>query len=247
MTLPTPLPDRATSPAEYFKAVKDQDQALYEQWKSTGSKAHMGQLVNSLSGLIFAEVQRASGTLPRAALTAEAKKWAIKAIQTYDPSKGTTISTHVANYLPKTRRLNYKFQNAVRLPENMQLKFHEYNHTLTTLSEELNRDPTDEELATRLGWSKPQTVRFKNSLYADLIESGEANGHEYTHFNENAILMEHLMSQLDEQEKFILNNSKAFSSTEMAKRLGVNLNRFNYLKNKLVEKIRSIKHESGMY
>ena len=237
----------AISTAEYFQNLKNRDQELYDQWKKTGSKKHLGELIGSLGGVIYSEVRRGAGSLPNSALSAEAKKWAIKAIKTYDPSKGATISTHVANMLPKTRRLNYKFQNAVRLPENMQLKYHDYNQTLTRLTEELNRDPNDEELAKALGWSKAHTVKFKNSLYSDLIESGENRPNEYAHFNENALLMEHFMSQLSEDEKYILTKSKIISTTEMAKHLGVNINRFNYLKGKLTEKLLTMKRESGMY
>jgi DNA-directed RNA polymerase specialized sigma subunit len=242
MTTPTNL-----TAAEYFGNLRDQDQKAYEEWKRTGSKKHLGQLMDSLAPVIRAEVSRASGSLPTAALSAEAKKWTIKAIQSYDPSKGTALATHVNNYLPKIRRMNYKFQNAVRLPENMQLKYHEYNHSLTMLRDELNRDPTDEELARKLGWSKPQTIKFKNSLYSDLIESSSEKPGEYTQFNEQAILMEHLLSQLDEQEKFILDNIKLMSSTELASKLDVNINRLNYLKNKLKNKIETIQRESGMH
>jgi DNA-directed RNA polymerase specialized sigma subunit len=230
-----------------LQSRKDKDLELYNKWKETGSKKALGELMDNLGGIISTEVRRASGTLPTTALSGEAKKWAFKAIQTYDPSKGVALSTHVGNYLPKVRRMNYKFQNAVRLPENMQLKFHEYNHALTLLTEELNREPTDEELASKLGWSKPQTVKFKGSLYADLIESGNERANEFTQYNENSLLMEHLMSQLDHQEKFILENAKVISSTELAKRLGVNINRLNYLKSKLADKIKKIKIESGMY
>lgn len=242
MTNPTNL-----TTAEFIGNLRDKDQKAYDDWRSTGNKKHLGALMASLTPVIRAEVTRASGSLPTAALSAEAKKWTIKAIQSYDPSKGTTLATHVNNYLPKIRRMNYKFQNAVRLPENMQLKFHEYNHSLTMLRDELNRDPTDEELSKKLGWSKPQTVKFKNSLYNDLIESSSEKPGEFTQFNEHAILMEHLMSQLDYREKFILDNSKLMSSTELAAKLGVNLNRLNYLKGKLIEKIKAIQLESGMH
>jgi len=235
------------TPQQYFTGRREKDHELYMQWKKTGSKKDMGNLVENLNGLIFAEVRRASGSLPVSALSAEARKWAIKGIQTYDPAKGTAISTHVVNYLPKVRRMNYKYQNLVRLPENLQLKFHDYNMGLTMLTEELNREPTDEELAKKLGWGKPQTIKFKNSLYADLIESGSEKPSEYVQFNENAILMEHLMSQLDYQEKFILENSKVLSSNELASKLGVNLNRLNYLKAKLADKIKGIKKDSGMF
>ncbi|MNK27643.1 RNA polymerase sigma factor SigD [compost metagenome] len=227
-------------------SYKSKDQELYEQWKATGSKQHLGQLVNQLSGIIYQEVNRQSGSLPKSALSAEAKKWTFKAIQSYDPSKGTQLSTHVMNYLPKVRRMNYKFQNAVRLPENLQLQYKDYNAAVQELSDQLNREPTDAEVAKKMGWSTGQTVKFRNSLYADLIESASDKPAQYTQFNESAILMEYLMGQLTHDEKFILDNVKEMSATELAAKLGVNLNRYNYLKKKLENKIRGIKHDIGM-
>lgn len=229
-----------------YNAAKSKDLELWETWKKTGSKKDLGNLFDNMSGVIYGEVHRASGSLPTTALSLEAKKWALKAFQTYDPTKGAALSTHVSNYLPKVRRMNYKFQNAVRLPENLQLKYHEYNRQLTQLSEELNRDPTDEELSKALGWSKPQVIKFKNSLFADLIESASDKPSEYTQFNQGAILMEHMMGQLTKEETYILDNVKNKSSTEIAEHLGVNLNRYNYLKSKLIDKLQGIKTDIGM-
>lgn len=229
-----------------FNERRQKDQDLYDHWKQTGSKQSLGLLIDQLSPVIYSEVRSASGSLPTAALAAEAKKWAFKAIQSYDPSKGTAISTHVMNYLPKVRRLNYRFQNAVRLPENMQLKFHEFNRAVMDLTDQLNRDPTEGELAEKLGWSKPHVIKFKNSLYADLIESSSAKPAEFAQFNDNAILMQHLMAQLTTDEKFILENTKVLSSTEIANKLKININRLNYLKSKLTQKIKKLQQEIGL-
>lgn len=226
---------------------RDKDRELFDSWKATGDKRHLGQLIDQLSPIIYKEVNRASGSLPTAALSAEAKKWTINAIKTYDPAKGTLLSTHVMNYLPKIRRMNYKFQNAVRLPENLQLKFHEYNKAVTDLTDQLNRDPTDDEVAKSIGWTKGQVFKFKNSLYADLVESANERPSEYSHFNENALLMDYMISQLSPDEKFIFDNAKVLSSTEIAAKLGVNINRYNYLKTKLIEKIKKIQQDIGMH
>ena len=241
------LPPGVT-PSEYFASLKNQDQEAYNRWKNTGSKKDMGLLIDQLGKVIYHEVKRASGTLPTTALSAEAKKWTIKAIQSYDPDKGTAISTHVMNYLPKIRRVNYKFQNSARLPEHMQLKYHDYNHALTGLTEELSREPTDVEMAVRLGWTKGQTSKYKNSLYADLIESGSEQPGEFIQFNHQAILMEHLKSQLTKDELFIFDNinTKNMNANAIADHLGVNINRYNYLKAKLVDKIKDIQSKSGM-
>lgn len=226
-----------------FIDYRSKDQELYDQWKKTGSKQHLGQLINQLSGVIYQEVNRQSGSLPSSALSAEAKKWAIKAINSYDPAKGTQLSTHVTNYLQRVRRLNYKYQNAVRLPENMQMQYRQWNMANQELADQLNRDPTEDELAKSLGWSKPQVIKYRNSLYADLSESASDKPAKFTHYNENAELMAYLMSQLTHDEKFIFDNAKEMPAPEVTKRLGVNINRYNYIKKQLIKKIERIKKE----
>ena len=226
---------------------RDRDFELYTQWKETGSKTALGQLINQLSPIIYSEVQRQSGTLPPSALSAEAKNWAIRAIQTYDPSKGAALATHVMGYLPKVRRMNYKFQNAARLPENMQLKYKLWDRAVQNLADKLNRDPTDDEIAAELGWTKGQTVKYRNSLYEDLVESATTKPVEVVRFNENRILLDHIISGLTPEEKMIWDNSRSMSSDELARKLGVNINRLNYLKSKLKTKVEREKAEIGLY
>jgi DNA-directed RNA polymerase specialized sigma subunit len=227
--------------------VKRKDVELYQRWKQTGDKKALGDLIGQLSPLIYSEVQRQSGTLPNSALSAEAKKWAIKAIETYDPTKGASISTHVMGYLPKVRRMNYKFQNAARLPENMQLKYKLYDRAVQNMADKFNRDPTDEEIAQELGWNKGQVIKFRNSLYEDLVESASARPIEVIRFNENKILLDHIMSELTPEEKTIWENSKRVSSEELAKILNINVNRLNYLKSKLKSKVQNIRANIGLY
>lgn len=222
---------------------KSKDLVLYNQWAKTKSKKDLGVLVNHLSPLIYKEVSRVSGSLPVSTLSAEAKVWTAKAIHTYDPSKGFALSTHVMNYMARVRRLNYKYQNVARLPENKQLQFHEYNKALTQLSDELNRDPSEEEMASRLGWSKGQVIKFKGTIFSDLLESKNERPTEYSHFDDTSIRMKHLRDQLTDQERFIWDNKDKMSATQLAAKLGVNTNRFNYLQKKLIQKIGELKRE----
>src|ERR1700739_1613361 len=242
--LESSTPEVSDATAFYLER-KAKDQALYDAWKESGSKEHLGSLMDQLSPIIFKEVQRTSGSLPRAALSSAAKKWAVKAIQTYDPSKGASLSTHVTSYLRKVRRTNYKFQNAVMLPEDLHLKFESFRHARESLSDELSREPTDEELAHHIGWSKPQVVKFKKSLYDDLIESGSEHPSEFTQFNENALLMEYLNNSLSKDELFMMHNAGKMPAKEMADKLSINISRLNYIKSKLIKKIDDIKHQLG--
>lgn len=239
--------DTVTKPVFNISEAKQKDIEAYNKWKETGDKASLGLLIKQLHPIIYSQVERTSGTLPKAALSAEAKKWTYKAIESYDPSKGASLSTHILNYLPKIRRLNYKFQNSARLPENLQLQYSNFQTGVSHLQETLGREPTDDEIAKHLGWTKPLVVRFKGSLYDDLVESVSQRPNEVTQFNENKFLLDHILNQLNPQEKFILLESPNMTAQEAADHLGVNLSRWNYMKSKLKDKILAMKAEIHMY
>lgn len=222
---------------------QSKDLEAYNQWKQTGSKEHMSALLGSLSPVIFKEVSRQQGTLPKAALEAEAKKWAVKAIQTYDPSKNTSLATHVTGYLRKIRRMNYQYQNAARLPENLQINYTPYMTAKAKLEDMLNREPTEEEIAKELGWSKKQVARLGSSLYQDLSESGSANPSEVSRYNNMGVVMKHIRENLTPEEEFILDNPN-MSMKDMCAHLNVNQARYSYLKKKLVDKVLKLKQEA---
>ena len=236
-----------TLPQEPQVDYKQRDLELYNKWKATGDKRALGDLVKSLQPLIYSQSKRVAGTLPESAFTAEGKYWTVRALETYDPSHGVALSTHVMNYLPKIRRLNYKYQNSARLPENVHLEYNTLNNAISHLEETLMREPTDEEIAEHVGWSKPFVTRFRKSLYADLIESKNENPTQTSTFDTNKFLLQHILDNLDEQEKTLLMNKGTMPAAELAAKLGVNVSRLNYLSAKLRDKIAKMKGEIQMY
>lgn len=226
---------------------KAKDQTLYSQWNKTKSKRDLSILLNHLNPILIKEVNRATGTLPTAALHAEAKTWAIKGIKSYDPSKGFALSTHVTNYVQRVRRMNYKYQHVARMPEHMKREYTEYTRGKSLLEEELNRDVTEQELATKLGWSKGKVVNFMNRTYSDDVEGVSENPAEVNHFSDQNLMLNEITSRFTPDEKFIFENKGKLSTAELSKKLGVDINRFNYLHRKLVQKIEKTKQEIGMY
>lgn len=229
---------------------KSKDLELFETWRQTQSKEDLGNLMRQFEPLMFKQVRRQSGSVPPSALSAEAKKQAIIAFSTYDPEKGAALSTHVYNRLNKLKRINSKYQNAVRLPENQHYNFSDYNNSFERLKETLNRDPSDVEVASDLGWDKKEVKRFRERLYSDLYESGTEVSSTHSRFDNTKILMSLVEENLDHQEKIIWENVKKpkdqqKSVPEMAQQLGVNVNRFQYIKSKMVNKIRKLQNELG--
>lgn len=236
-----------------YQAAKGKDAELFDAWKKNPSPTTLGPLVAQLKPLIQKEVTRLSGSLPPSALSAEAHKWAIKAINTYDPTKGAQLSTHVTSLLRKTRRMNYKYQNAARLAETQQLKFHEFNTGRQELTTMLNREPSTQELAGHLKWKPKEVEKFKRELYQDFYESGSEVSPEFSRFNSNKFQWEYVLSNLTEDEHKLLklvtqeSEGKKLSAKDIADKLGVDINRYNYLKRKLTDKMHQLQEELGTF
>jgi len=179
-------------------------------------------------------------------------EWAIKAIENYDDSKGAKLSTHVSNYVRKIRRQNYKYQNAAKLPENLQREFGNFRTAVEDLSSELDRDPTDSELASKLGWKQHNVKNFRNRLYQDVYESGSTMSTATTSFSDNTVLLDLVRESLDPQELKVYENQikekkDQLSNTALARKLGVNQNRLQYIKRKVVDKAKNIKNDMGSW
>lgn len=230
-----------------FDNFRSQDQLLYDEWKQDPNKKTMGRLINQLSPIIYKEVRGVAGALPTEALGAEAKRWAIKAVKTYNPDKGAALSTHTTRYIQRVRRMNYQYQNSARLPEDMQLQYHKWSKAHADLEASLNRDPNDSEMAREMGWSESKVKKYRGMLYADHFESGSDRPTDVYEINNDKLRMDYVMGKLDKQEQFILKNSKAISATDMSNKLGVNINQLNYMKKKLRGKIEDLQKEIGYY
>lgn len=248
----------ANSPAQplpfNYAEAKDKDIALYNAWKETPSKANMGKLVKQLQPMISSEVNKLMGSVPPAALHAEAMKWTIHAINTYDPTRGAALSTHVGHWLQKVKRLNYKTQNAARLAENQQLSFREYNTGRQDLMSQLNREPSVQELAAHLGWTQKQVTKFQRELFNDFYESGSEYSPEFTSFDSNKIQWTYVKDNLTPEETKLLDllmksedPATKMTSSQIAEALGVNINRYNYLRRKLVDKMHGLQKEIGEF
>lgn len=153
--------------------VAQKDIALWREWKRNPSPMNLQRLLDQLNPVIQRAVNQWSGTLARPALELEAKNLAREAIETYRPTGGASLATHVTNRLKKLSRLSYTHQNLARIPEYQSLKFHPYTQAQAQLQDQLGREPTSVELADQLGWSESAVSAFRQNLRQEFIESGD--------------------------------------------------------------------------
>lgn len=160
-------------------SVKRQDVELYNDWIGSGKKPDkLRPLLKNFRGLIRSRANHwANQTdLPSAAVYSEFNDKFVQALDTYDPSRGTQISTWVSEYLKKGPREIIKYQNPTRISEHRFYKLGVYDNALANLEYQLDRDPTTQEISEYLKWPEAEVGRMqaekRQSTYSSTFESG---------------------------------------------------------------------------
>lgn len=206
----------------------EKDMALYEEWRKHPTKHNMDALLRQLDPLITTEVTKQMGSVAVPTLRAQAKNFAIKAIKTYKPDQGAKLSTHVVNYLKQLRRVNYQYQNLIRLPENRQIQVQTYRDAKQELSDKFRRDPTVQEMADHLMWPIKEVGRMEKELHIEVPESQAVYEPAFAKFNDELDRkLDYVYFSLDPRDKIIFEhltgygNKPKLSVTEIASKLKV--------------------------
>lgn len=94
----------------------------------------------------------------------------IKAAEKFDYSKNFKFSTYATWWIKQTIiRAISNNSRAIRIPVHMADKIRKYKRTLTSLSFELGREPTEQEIATRLGLPLKKVAAIKKSIIKEPV------------------------------------------------------------------------------
>lgn len=238
---------------------KDKDTELWQRWNQEDDEEALKKLVNEqLDPLIQSRVNKWAGGLPRPALEMKAKKHAYDAIQTYDPDRKAALGTHVTNRLQKLSRDVYNHQEAVRIPEYKQTKKNAYREAFEQLKGRLGREPTNDELADELGWSKSRVNDVQELMQDELVESEDVGAGMFEQQDvygsgTDDEIIEYIYHDLSPQEKLIFEHSTGYSgkeilsNPELRDKLGLTQGQLSYRKSKLVDKVKKKRDELERY
>src|SRR6202043_2058263 len=100
--------------------------------------------------------------LPLLDLISEGNLGLMKAVERFDPAKGGKLSTYGAWWIKQSiKRALANQRKTIRLPVHLIDKIYKLNRAALTMSDELGREPTDEELSEEIGISSAKLSQLK--------------------------------------------------------------------------------------
>lgn len=138
-----PFVPKAPKPKPDLTVKKQTEVDLYHAWNNGGRKPQdLDPLIKSFRPMIQQRVNLYTRTeIPVSAIEHEHKKAFVKALETWDPKKGGSLSTWVTTNLRKAGRYIDSNKNFARITENVYKNIGSFNALKSELSEKLGYEP----------------------------------------------------------------------------------------------------------
>lgn len=224
---------------------------MWHAWNDGGrQEAQLQPLLKSLEPLVRnatnQKLRGLGGSIPKAALHNELRNAAQRAIQTFDPTKGAQLTTHVTTNFQRITDFVAANRNARYMPREDVDKLQQFNGAKQELTDQLGREPTLAELGTKLpGWGaakiKKMSKGFGSELYTDMGTDFEGDAAKLTP-RDAFMLVKSRMDPMEQRfaELHFPEEGPGHSIQQISKNLGISKDRAYRLKAKVERKLQGV-------
>ncbi len=188
----------------------------------------------------------------------------MNAVERFDPEKGGKLSTYAAWWIKQSIKRSLANQSkTIRLPIHMVDKIARMRRISAILTEDLGREPTDEELATELGLPRQKIAMLKQAAQRPTSLDAPVNDGEATEYSEiisdesaadpmEMLAEKNLHAEIDGllgllnererriiDERFGLSGLKPMLLEDVGREFGVSRERIRQLQNAALAKMRN--------
>ena len=228
---------------------RDWEHNQLQLWKQTQDPEHLQPLIQSYAPVINNKVRQFKApSVNEAAFKAELTRHLIGAFESFDPSRGAQLATHVENRLRKAQRYNAKYQNVAYIPEGQSSHIGKINRATNELTEQFGRPPTHNEIADHLSMSPKLVSKVIGSQRRDVRASSFENDPTEIAMHRDQEVLDLLEYNLTPDEKAVFSHifgkngaQKTDSTNVIAQRLNKSPSQISRLRTSLLEKYRKYK------
>src|SRR6187399_3557997 len=140
----------------------EQEIELAAKIKRGDSEARALMIRSNLRLVVKIAQDYANYGLPLLDLISEGNIGLMKAVERFDPNKGGKLSTYAAWWIKQSiKRALANQSKTIRLPVHMVDKISKMRRVAMAMSEELGREPTDDELSEEIGIDRSKLSQLK--------------------------------------------------------------------------------------
>jgi RNA polymerase primary sigma factor len=139
--------------------IEDEFKPAFMEWKQNPTPEGNASFLKAIDPVIQRGVKMYGGDSPLAA--SRGKLIALEAAQKYDPTR-SKLQTHIIGHMQGLRRINRQQSQVIAVPEQLLQDRARLDQYTQELADEMGRDPTDDELSDRLGFSQKRLQKIRS-------------------------------------------------------------------------------------